>query len=151
VRGHYFLSSMALNELILRLDPPPPPHVLEAARGLSYRDFLIVGLFLQGEKLFPDNWLYVHTPGVRVGRIQNFGNWSAAMVPVPGVSGLGLEYFCNRGDDLWDMPDSDLIAMAGRELGVLGLADPSTIRDGVVIRQEKAYPVYDDRYRHNVA
>jgi len=147
VAARHVLSSMPLDELIARLDPPPPEDVREAARGLAYRDFLIVGLFVQRENLFPDNWLYVHTPGVRVGRIQNFGNWSAAMVPVAGQTGLGMEYFCSRGDDLWEMPDADLIGMATRELGTLGLADPAEVRDGVVVRQEKAYPVYDGQYR----
>jgi protoporphyrinogen oxidase len=151
VAGERFLSSMPLDELVGRLSPPPPAEVCEAARGLAYRDFLIVGLFLAKPDLFPDNWLYVHTPGVRVGRIQNFGNWSAAMVPGPGVTSLGMEYFCSRGDDLWEQPDADLIALAGRELDTLGLADPSDIRGGVVVRQEKAYPVYDGAYRRNVA
>ncbi len=151
INGADFISSMPLSELIFQLDPPPPPHVLEAARGLSYRDFLIVGLSIEGEDLFPDNWIYVHTPGVRVGRIQNFGNWSAAMVPEPGMSSLGLEYFCTRGDDLWEMVDADLVELATRELSSLGLGRGARVRDGVVIRQEKAYPVYDDTYRQHVS
>ena len=134
------------------LDPPPPRSVLEATQGLSYRDFLIVGLSVHGEKLFPDNWIYVHTPGVRVGRIQNFGNWSRAMVPEVGMSSLGLEYFCTKGDDLWEMADAELVELASNELSDLGLLEVqgARVRDGVVIRQEKAYPVYDDRYREHV-
>ena len=150
VEASHVLTSMPLADLISRISPPPPEEVLAAARGLSYRDFLIVGLFVEQENLFPDNWLYVHTPGVRVGRIQNFGNWSAAMVQNAGQSGLGMEYFCSRGDDLWEMPDAELIAMATRELGMLGLADTTKVRDGVVIRQDKAYPVYDGEYRRHV-
>jgi protoporphyrinogen oxidase len=150
IAGRHFLTSMPLDELIGRIDPPPPDDVREAARGLAYRDFLIVGLFIERAELFPDNWLYVHTPGVRVGRIQNFGNWSAAMVPVPGQTGLGMEYFCSRGDDLWEMPDDELIRLAIHELSTLGLADPADVRDGVVVRQEKAYPVYDQKYRRHV-
>ncbi len=150
VATSHVLSSMPLNELIACLSPSPPEEVLAAARGLSYRDFLIVGLFVDQEKLFPDNWLYVHTPGVRVGRIQNFGNWSAAMVAKTGQSGLGMEYFCSRGDDLWEMPDAELIALATKELGILKLADTAKVQDGVVVRQEKAYPVYDGEYRHQV-
>ena len=142
---NHVLSSMPLDDLISRLSPAPPEEVL-----LAYRDFLIVGLFVEQENLFPDNWLYVHTPGVRVGRIQNFGNWSAAMVHNAGQSGLGMEYFCSRGDDLWEMPDAELIALATRELGMLGLADTTKVRDGVVVRQEKAYPVYDGEYRRHV-
>ncbi len=144
------ITSMPLPELIEKLDPPPPPNVLEAARGLSHRDFLIVGLVVEGERLFPDNWIYVHTPGVRVGRIQNFGNWSAAMVPEPGTSSLGFEYFCNRGDDLWEMADTGLVDLATSELASLGLAQGCRVRDGVVIRQEKAYPVYDNAYRRHL-
>jgi protoporphyrinogen oxidase len=151
VRGDQFISSMPLGELVLRLDPPPPAEVVGAARGLAYRDFLLVGLIVKGERLFPDNWVYVHTPGIKAGRIQNFGNWSAAMVPQPGMSGLGMEYFCNRGDDLWSMPDGALIELARRELGQLGLAGEADVTDGVVIRQEKAYPVYDGAYRRHLA
>jgi protoporphyrinogen oxidase len=151
VRAEQFISSMPLNELVLRLDPPPPVEVVDAARGLSYRDFLIVGLILKGERLFPDNWVYVHTPGVKVGRIQNFGNWSAAMVAKPGMSSLGMEYFCNKGDDLWNMPDGELIELARRELDALGLASKADVTDGVVFRQEKAYPVYDGTYRQHLS
>lgn len=142
---------MPLPELIEKLDPPPPRQVLEAARGLSHRDFLIVGLIVDGERLFPDNWVYVHTPGVRVGRIQNFGNWSAALVAQPGTSSLGLEYFCSAGDDLWETPDAELIELASRELASLDLAPGAVVRGGVVIRQEKAYPVYDEAYRRHLA
>ena len=152
IEGEYFLSSMPLSELVLMLDPPPPRYVLEAAQGLSYRDFLIVGLCVHGERLFPDNWIYVHTPGVRVGRIQNFGNWSKAMLPEVGMSSLGLEYFCTKGDDLWEMADAELVELASRELTDLGLlgAEGARVSHGVVIRQEKAYPVYDERYREHV-
>jgi protoporphyrinogen oxidase len=149
--GKNFISSMPLSELIFKLDPPPPAYVLEAAQSLSYRDFLIVGLSVEGENLFPDNWRYVHTPGVRVGRIQNFGNWSALMVPEPGMSSLGMEYFCTRGDDLWEMADTELVELASRELLSLGLIRAARVHHGVVIRQEKAYPVYDDTYRQHVS
>ena len=83
-----------------------------AAEGLRYRDFLVVALMLDKEDLFPDNWIYIHTPGVQVGRIQNFNNWSAAMVPEPGTTCLGMEYFCFKGDGLWEKPDEELIAQA---------------------------------------
>jgi len=99
------------------------------------------------ERLFPDNWIYVHTPGVKVGRIQNCNNWSRAMVPDPGRTCLGLEYFCFEGDDLWSSPDADLIALATRELDALGLAGGAHVVDGTVVRMRKAYPVYDADYR----
>ncbi len=148
--ARHFLSSLPLAELIERLDPLPPDDVRAAARQLRYRDFLIVGLILDQPRLFPDNWIYIHTPGVRVGRIQNFKNWSAALVPDPATTSLGLEYFCNAGDDLWRQSDAALIALATRELAALNLAPAGHVRDGVVIRQPKAYPVYDATYRQNL-
>ena len=151
IEGDHFLNSMPLRELLQKLDPPPPPEVLRAAEGLNYRDFLIVGLVLSDAKSFPDNWIYIHTPGVRVGRIQNFGNWSAAMLADPHKTSLGLEYFCNQGDEVWEMADADLVSLASRELEELGLGKVADVEDGVVIRQPKAYPVYDGPYRENVA
>jgi protoporphyrinogen oxidase len=118
-----------------------------AAAGLGYRDFLVVALMLEAEDLFPDNWIYIHTPGVKVGRIQNFNNWSRAMVPVPGTTCLGLEYFCFEGDGLWTTPDHELVALAARELESLGLAPGAPVKDGAVIRMPKAYPIYDSAYR----
>nr|MBC7245079.1 hypothetical protein [Chloroflexota bacterium] len=99
---------------------------------------------------FPDNWIYVHSPEVQVGRIQNFRNWSPAMVPDAGKTSLGLEYFCNEGDALWRTPDRELVALATRELNSIGLAEAADVEDGVVFRQTKAYPVYDQDYRTNL-
>jgi protoporphyrinogen oxidase len=124
--------------------------VQAAGEGLRYRDFLVVALMLRQDNLFPDNWIYIHSPGVKVGRIQNFNNWSRAMVPEPGTTCLGLEYFCFKGDGLWTTPDDDLVALAGRELAQLGLADPSLIFDGCVVRMPKAYPIYDGTYRQHL-
>jgi protoporphyrinogen oxidase len=146
VEGAHFISSMALVDLIHRLDPPPPPEVLAAAAKLNYRSFLIVGLVLDRPNLFPDNWVYVHGAEVKVGRIQNFGNWSAAMVPHPDKTSIGMEYFCNEGDALWSTPDDQLIRLATQEFGALRLAGGATVEDGVVIRQPRAYPVYDSGY-----
>ena len=129
------------------LSPAPGAAALAAAEGLRYRDFLVVALILNGENLFPDNWVYIHTPGVQVGRIQNFNNWSKAMVPDAGRTCLGLEYFCFKGDGLWDSTDEALIAQASRELEELGLAKAASVRDGTVIRMPKAYPIYDAAYR----
>lgn len=146
IEGDHFFSTMPLNELIAQLDPAPPAPVREAARSLSYRDFLLVGLIVDAPDLFPDNWLYIHSPDFRVGRIQNFKNWSPDMVPQANCSSLGMEYFCTQGDDLWSQPDDALIALARQELTQLGLAKTEQIRGGVVIRQPKAYPVYDEHY-----
>jgi len=145
------ISSMPLSTLIGSIQPAPPDLIRTAASSLRYRDFLIVCLIIDQERLFPDNWLYIHSPTVRVGRIQNFKNWSAEMVPDPSKTSLGMEYFCNRGDDLWTMADADLIALASRELETLGLARARDVRDGIVIRQLAAYPFYDMDYQQNLA
>ena len=148
--GTDFVSSMPITELVRKLDPPPPPAVLRATHALSYRDFLTVGLIVNRADLFPDNWIYVHDPLVKVGRIQNYRNWSAAMVPEPSKTGLGLEYFCSEGDDLWRSSDEELVALATRELGALGLVRPEEVEDGCVIRVPKAYPIYDAAYREHL-
>jgi protoporphyrinogen oxidase len=148
--ANHVISSMPLPELVRCLNPVPPDEVVRAARGLRYRDFLVVALMTERTSMFPDQWIYMHSPDVRVGRIQNFGNWSSAMVPDPQTSSLGMEYFCDEGDELWQMPDNELIALAERELVKLGLARMDDIKDGVVVRQPKAYPIYDGAYRSNL-
>jgi protoporphyrinogen oxidase len=148
--GDAFISSIPLDELIRMLDPPPPEPVLEAANRLRYRDFILVGLILNKPKLFPDNWIYIHSPEVKVGRIQNFKNWSVAMVPDSAKTSLGMEYFCTAGDELWRMPDAELVQLAKEELRKLDLSHSATVEDGVVFRQPKAYPVYDSDYRRNI-
>ena len=141
------INSMPISTLMHRLDPPPPQDVLDAAAGLRYRDFLIVCLRAEAEEPFDDNWIYIHSPKVQVGRIQNFKRWSAAMVPDPKMASLGMEYFCHQGDGLWDSSDEDLITLATREISQLGLVDAKDIRGGTVVRQPKAYPVYDENYK----
>lgn len=148
--GTHFLSSMPLRELMECWDPAPPPAVLEAARALKYRDFIQVALIVRTPDLFPDNWIYVHSPNVKVGRIQNFRAWSEDMVPRPGYTCLGLEYFCSEGDGLWTMADRDLVALATKELDQMGLARSGQVEDGCVVRAPKAYPVYDDHYQQHV-
>ena len=145
------ISSMPITELVARMDPPAPAAVREAATHLTYRDFLTVCLIVRGTDLFPDNWIYVHDPGVRVGRIQNFGNWSPDMVPDPACSSLGLEYFCTEGDDVWRMPDAELISLGAQEVERIGLARAADVQDGCVVRVPKAYPVYDASYREHLA
>ena len=151
IAGRHFISTMPVRELVHALEPAPPPEVIEAADRLQYRDFLTVVLIVDVEELFPDNWIYIHSPDVRVGRIQNFKNWSPEMVPDPSTTSLGLEYFVNEGDDLWSMPDDELIALGARETARLGLVDEARVRDGAVVRVRKAYPVYDDDYREALA
>ncbi len=148
--ARFVVSSMPLRDLIGMIDPPPPPPVLTAARALRYRDFLTVALIVHKQDLFPDNWIYIHDPIVKVGRIQNFKNWSPDMVADEQYTCVGMEYFCFEGDGLWNSSDAELIAMAGKELAVLGFCTADEVVDGTVVRQPKAYPVYDETYADNV-
>jgi protoporphyrinogen oxidase len=148
--GSDFISSIPIRELIARLEPPAPENVRKAADSLGYRDFISIALMIDRPNVFPDNWIYIHDPGVHVGRIQNFKNWSPDMVPDQSKTCLGLEYFCFEGDGMWTMPDDQLIELAKKELGQLGICSPDDVFDGVVVRQQKAYPVYDDDYQAHV-
>jgi protoporphyrinogen oxidase len=145
-----FIVSMPLKDCINCLDEPIAEPVRAAASQLSYRAFIVVLLVVERTQLFPDNWIYVHSPEVKVGRIQNFNNWGDGMVGHSGVTSLELEYFCNEGDELWRMSDAQLLALARKEIQQLGLARSEEISDGCVARADKAYPVYDANYRQNV-
>jgi protoporphyrinogen oxidase len=145
-----FVSTMPLRELIQKLSPAPPDAVQAAAAQLNYRDFLTIALIIDTPTLFPDNWIYVHDPRVKLGRIQNFKNWSPAMVPDPAQTCLGLEYFCFEGDGLWTTSDAELVRLGTRELGEIGLLRNAHVVDGTVVRMPKAYPVYDEGYTEAV-
>jgi protoporphyrinogen oxidase len=146
----HLVSSAPLRLLAQALRPALSPRALQAALSLRYRDFLTVMLILEDRRLFDDNWIYVHDPGVKVGRIQNFKSWSPEMVPDPKLCCYGLEYFCFEGDGLWSAKTEDLIALAKTELARIGLCPAELVLDGCVVRQPKAYPVYDDAYAANV-
>jgi protoporphyrinogen oxidase len=146
----HVISSMPVADLVKALDPPPPDAIRAAGSDLHYRDFLTVALVIPVEFGFPDNWIYVHAPDVKVGRIQNFGQWSPYMVQ-EGTTCLGLEYFVFEGDEMWNTDDDALIALATRELDALGLVTPDRVERGYVVRVKKAYPYYDFSYRDNVA
>ncbi|MEI9897956.1 MAG: NAD(P)/FAD-dependent oxidoreductase [Chthoniobacter sp.] len=150
VAGHV-ISSAPMRELARSLRPVLSAKAGSSAEALHYRDFLIVSLILKERNRFADNWIYVHDPAVRVGRIQNFKSWSPEMVPNAAQACYGMEYFCFEGDGLWQMSDADLIALATREVEQLGLAEAGDVQDGCVTRQRKAYPVYDDHYREYIA
>jgi protoporphyrinogen oxidase len=128
----------------------PKPASAGRARELKYRDFITVALIAKANDSFPDNWIYIHDPSVNVGRVQNFASWSPSLVPDPENTCLGLEYFCFEGDGLWTSSDEDLIAMATREIAKIGLLKPDEIIDACVVRQQKAYPVYDEDYQTHV-
>jgi protoporphyrinogen oxidase len=148
INAAHVISSAPMRELAGRIYPLPA--TLPSALNLNYRDFLTVALMIKSDDLFPDNWIYIHDDKVKVGRVQNFRSWSPEMVPDPELACVGLEYFCFEGDGLWSMSDDDLVALATKEMAILGLCDPKTVVGGAVVRQEKAYPVYDETYRDNV-
>jgi protoporphyrinogen oxidase len=146
----HVVSSMPFGALLRAMDPPVPDDVLAAANALTYRDFMTVALVVPQEYSFPDNWIYIHDPGVKVGRVQNFGSWSPYLVK-EGRTCLGLEFFVNEGDQMWTKSDEELIEQGKREMQTLGLIkDVSKVEAGYVVRMPKAYPVYDDVYHANV-
>lgn len=148
IQAAHAISSAPMRELAARLHPLPATTI--NASQLKYRDFLTVALMIRSDDLFPDNWIYIHDSKVSVGRVQNFRSWSPEMVPDPDVACVGLEYFCFEGDGLWSRSDDDLVALATQEMEILGLLDPKDVIGGAVVRQEKAYPVYDETYAANV-
>ncbi len=148
ISARHVISSAPMRELASRLHPLP--QTLPQAAALRYRDFLTVALMIKSPDLFPDNWIYIHDSKVKVGRVQNFRSWSPEMVPDADIACVGLEYFCFEGDGLWASSDVDLVALATSEMAILGLCDPAHVTGGVVVRQDKAYPVYDEDYRDNV-
>ncbi|HXB70202.1 MAG TPA: NAD(P)/FAD-dependent oxidoreductase [Candidatus Acidoferrales bacterium] len=151
VQATHIISSAPMKEFVAALRPAVSGRVLQAAQALRYRDFLTVGLILRDRKVFTDNWIYIHEPSVQVGRVQNYKSWSPDMVPDPAYACYGMEYFCNSGPGLWSTSDEDLIALAKKELEQIGLGRAEDVVDGCVIRQPKAYPVYDDGYAAHVA
>jgi len=150
LRSTHFISSMPIRELVRKLDPAPPETVLAAANKLQYRDFLTVVLIVNRRDLFSDNWIYIHDPEVRIGRVQNFKNWSPDMVPDQDKTCLGLEYFCFKGDGLWNMSDDQLVELGKQEMEKLGLIKIKDVEEGTVVRVPKAYPVYDSTYRESL-
>ena len=145
----HVISSMPITALLKAMDPPVPDDVRRAANDLRYRDFITVALVVPVEYGFPDNWIYIHDPGVKVGRIQNFGSWSPYLVK-EGRTCLGLEFFVSEGDEMWTSRDEDLVELGKRELEVLGLVEAAKVEAGYVVRMPKAYPMYDDAYKANV-
>jgi protoporphyrinogen oxidase/predicted dehydrogenase len=144
------IATLALNDLVLSFDPLPPPEVQAAAFKLRYRDLALVALMTTEAEPFPDNWIYLHDPETRAGRVQNYGAWSAGMVK-PGTTCLGVEYFCFRGDEIWEMSDEEAVELAKSELARIDLIDPTKVVDGVKVLVPKAYPMYDSNYEDAVA
>lgn len=149
--GEHFISTMPIRDLIEKLDPPPPDDVVRAARRLRYRDYQTVVLIVKRADVFPDNWIYVHSPEVRLGRIQNYKNWSPHMVADPSRTSLGLEYFLWDQDEEWTWQRERLIEHGIKDCAELGLIEPQEVEDGTVVRMPKAYPVYDQTYQDSLA
>jgi len=150
IEAEHLVSTMPVRELIQALDPVAPAEVVRAAGGLRYRDYLTVVLIVKRANVFPDNWIYVHSPEVRLGRIQNYKNWSPEMVPDPAYTSLGLEYFLWEEDAEWAWSDDQLIAAGSRDCQQIGILDGSEVVDGTVVRMRKAYPVYDQVYQQHL-
>ncbi|MCX6200836.1 MAG: NAD(P)/FAD-dependent oxidoreductase [Bacteroidetes bacterium] len=146
----YVLSTAPMRELVANVLPAFPATVAANAAALGYRDFLTVVLICKDEDAFSDNWIYIHDPKVKVGRVQNFKSWSPYMVPDPSMACYGLEYFCFEGDGLWTSSNADLIELGKKEIEKIGLTKASAVVDGYVVRQPKAYPVYDQFYKARV-
>jgi protoporphyrinogen oxidase len=151
LEADHVISSAPMRALVRGLTPRVSERTLHAADSLTYRDFITIMLILKERNKFADNWIYIHDPSVKVGRVQNFRSWSPEMVPDPDKACYGLEYFCFERDGLWESRDEDLIELGKRELIKIGLAHEGDVVDGTVVRQKKAYPVYDDDYAEHVA
>ena len=155
--GDVFFSTMPIKELMRSLTPAVDDDLLKISDGLMYRDFMTVGLLVnklkvrdtddkKGEALIKDNWIYVQEPDVVVGRLQIFNNWSPYLVADPSMVWLGLEYFCNEGDDLWNRTDEELIALGKEELTRIGIIETTEVLDATVLRVPKTYPAYFGTY-----
>ncbi len=155
-KGRWYFSTMPVKELVAKMVPPPPLEIREIAEGLQYRDFITVGLLCEKLKLteatangkvaIRDNWIYIQEPDVLVGRLQIFNNWSPYLTSDPDKTWIGLEYFCNEGDELWRKSDADMLALGKTELEKMGMVDAAAILDGTVLRMEKTYPAYFGAY-----
>ena len=141
---------MPVSELIKKMNPKVPVDIANAGGKLSYRALILVGLIINKKQVFPDNWIYIHSPEFKVGRIQNFKNWSPEMSADPNKTNIGMEYFCSVGDGTWSMSDDELIELAKEELNALGISSSESIEDAVVFRQPNAYPVYDNGYQQQL-
>ena len=145
-----YISSMPLRELILSMEPLPEENIVTAAKELRYRDYLTVVLIVNKKEVFPDNWIYIHSPQVKLGRIQNYKNWSGEMVENSDYTVLGLEYFLWEKDEEWEWSNEKLIELGHKECQEIGILESEEVVDATVIRMKKAYPVYDHNYTKNV-
>ena len=150
ISGSHYISTIPLPELVRKMEPPVSDALKESLNFLQFRAFIAVCLIVDRADLFPDNWIYIHSPEVEVGRIQNFKNWNPDMVPDQSKTALGMEYFCFENDKLWNISDKDLISLSSRELETIGLGKSSEVIDGFVIRQKDTYPIYKIGYKEHL-
>jgi protoporphyrinogen oxidase len=148
--GKNYISSMPITELINKMSPKPPEEIINAALKLKYRSLVTVDIVVKKEELFPDNWIYIHSPEVKLGRIQNFKNWSISMVKDKSKTTLGLEYFCNEDDEMWNMKDEELFNLASSEVEKIKICKKEDIEDYIIVRVPKAYPVYSMGYKQSL-
>lgn len=158
LEGDYFFSTMPIKELVADLNANVPANVREIAAGLHYRDFITIGILLKNLSFedkktdqhkpidLKDTWIYIQEKDVKVGRLQLFNNWSPYMVKDPDTTWVGMEYFCNKGDDFWELTDDEIRQTAISELCKIGLAQPTNVLDATVLRMEKTYPAYWGTY-----
>ncbi|MCX5713939.1 MAG: NAD(P)/FAD-dependent oxidoreductase [Candidatus Omnitrophica bacterium] len=146
----YLFSSAPLTHLVNSLEPAPPEHILKAAGKLRFRSFITVNIILDKKDVFPDQWIYIHSPSVRLARVQNYKNWSPAMVPDGDKTSLGLEYFCDEADNIWNINDVDMINFAVDELEKVGIVSRRYLINAFVSRHADAYPVYSLGYQESV-
>lgn len=146
----HLFSSIPLTEFVMKLRPMAPERVLDAVRALYYRDHITVNLIVRRASVFPDNWVYVHSPEVRMARIASYGNFSTEMLTSPSKSALSVEYFTFAHEDLWRMGDSELVELATEELCRVGLVREDEVEDGFVLREKDAYPTYFTKYRQHL-
>jgi len=149
-QADFIINSMPLNQLAMIMEPAPDEAVRQAADALRYRAFLSANLIVDRPEPFPDQWIYVHAPQVRLARLQNFKNWSPHMVPDPAKTCIGAEYFVWPDEPLWRAPDQEIIELATQEIASLGLIEADEVLDGAVIRMSHAYPVYDPGYMERI-
>lgn len=161
LKADIVISTTSVQELIRKMGEMAPEEVRKVADGLVYRDFMTVGLLLDRLKLrskvmnttvgesgvVPDNWIYVQEADVKVGRLQIFNNWSPYLVKDRNKVWVGMEYFVNEGDELWNMEDEDFCTFAESELEKIGVIEKEAVVDHVVFRIAKAYPAYLGSYR----
>ncbi|MGL4620556.1 GtrA family protein [Chroococcidiopsis sp.] len=141
------ISSVPISLLVQQIDPPAPSEAIAAAKSLKFRNTILVYLIVEGNNLFPDNWLYINEPSVQLGRVTNFANWSPEMLPNQHQTPLCCEYWCNYDEPMWQQPEAELLERAEQELRKIGLLHHEKVSGGFVVRLPRTYPIYAGNYQ----